>query len=259
MIKIRESVPSVYYDSSRDFQLIGHLFDLVLNSTKTEADLLFNLPLSTNSDDQLLELLAFTLGLRLSKEKYTSAQLRAVCSVAPYIMRNKGSKKAIELLCNALMRADSIEGTSFVDLDGNKLTLRITDISTCHDILYEILPYIVPAGVVFNIKEMSSFSGHTNTHAGLTDTVDVGIFKAADKITYMEDSEDTDNTEDTEELPEKKASDLLFTKNPKPSEGNESDWVLSEGNESAWAGLAITNSSGPIMYTGPIEIVMEEE
>lgn len=256
MIKIRESVPSVYYDSSRDFQLIGHLFDLVLNSTKTEADLLFNLPLSTNSDDQLLELLAFTLGLRLSKEKYTSAQLRAVCSVAPYIMRNKGSKKAIELLCNALMRADSIEGTSFVDLDGNKLTLRITDISTCHDILYEILPYIVPAGVVFNIKEMSSFSGYTNTHVGLNDTVAVGTFKATDKITYMDG------------LSEKDASALLFTKitkKPEQSEGNESDWELSKDNKSAWTGLAITNStwetdnSDPILYTGPIEIVMEEE
>lgn len=258
MIKIRESVPSVYYDSSRDFQLIGHLFDLVLNSTKTEADLLFNLPLSTNSDDQLLELLAFTLGLRLSKEKYTSAQLRAVCSVAPYIMRNKGSKKAIELLCNALMRADSIEGKSFVDLDGNKLTLRITDISTCHDILYEILPYIVPAGIVFNIKEISSFSGYTNTQVGLTDNVVVGTFKATDVITYMN------------ELPEKNASALLFTKLEK-SEGNESDWEMSEGNESDWAGLAITNSawedsatatagsSDPVLYTGPIEIVMEEE
>jgi hypothetical protein len=246
MIKIRESVPSVYYDSSRDFQLIGHLFDLVLNSTKTEADLLFNLPLSTNSDDQLLELLAFTLGLRLSKEKYTSAQLRAVCSVAPYIMRNKGSKKAIELLCNALMRADSIEGKSFVELDGNKLTIHITDISTCHDILYEILPYIVPAGIVFNIKEMSSFSGYASAHAGLTDSVVVGTFKATDEITYMK------------KLPKKDASALLFTK-PEKSEGNESDWVLSADNESAWAGLAITNSSSPILYTGPIEIVMEEE
>ena len=67
MVKIQESVPQIYYNSSRDFQLIGHLFDLVLNSVKTEADLLFNLPLSTNSDDQLLDLLAFTLGLRLSK------------------------------------------------------------------------------------------------------------------------------------------------------------------------------------------------
>ena len=65
MIKIQESVPSIYYNSSRDFQLLGHLFDLVLNSTKTEADLLFNLPLSTNSDDQLLDLMTFTLGLRL--------------------------------------------------------------------------------------------------------------------------------------------------------------------------------------------------
>jgi hypothetical protein len=84
----------------------------------------------------------------------------------------------------------------------------------------------------------------------------VGTFKATDVITYMN------------ELPEKNASALLFTKLEK-SEGDESDWEMSEGNESAWAGLAITNSawedsatagsSDPVLYTGQIEIVMEEE
>lgn len=158
MIKIQESVPSVYYDKSRDFQLIGHLFDLVLNSIKTEADLLFNLPLSTNSDDQLLALLAFTLGLRLSKDKYTSKQLRAVCSVAPKMMRLKGSKAAIDLLCSALVRADSSAGYVRTDYKDNRLSIYVTKTSTCQDLLYELLPYIVPAGIVFDIKEISEKS-----------------------------------------------------------------------------------------------------
>lgn len=184
MIKIQESVPNIYYDSSRDFQLIGHLFDLVLNSTKTEADLLFNLPLSTNSDDQLLELLAFTLGLRLSKDKYTTRQLRAVCEVAPKIMRNKGSKQAIELLCKALLRADSIEGSSYITLLDNKLTVYITNVATCHDILIELLPYIVPAGIVFNIKEMTWQQAPTQTQLELSDQVVISQASLHNKLNY---------------------------------------------------------------------------
>jgi hypothetical protein len=135
------------------------LFDLVLNATKTDADLLFNLPFSTNSDDQLLDLMAYTLGLRLSKEKYTSAQLRSICSVATKMMRAKGSLKAIELLCTALIRADSVAGSFSTEMNdtGTELIIFITNLSTCKDILHEILPYIVPAGVVFNIKEMTEF------------------------------------------------------------------------------------------------------
>ena len=182
MIRIQDSVPSVYYDSSRDFQFIGHLFDLVLNATKTDADLLFNLPFSTNSDDQLLDLMAYTLGLRLSKEKYTSAQLRSICSVAPKMMRAKGSLRAVELLCTALIRADSVEGSfsANTNSDGTELLIHITNLSTCKDILHEVLPYIVPAGVVFNIKEMTAFdyrvvtttvSGHKVTYGCLTPTI----------------------------------------------------------------------------------------
>ena len=44
MIKLRNLTPDVYYNESRDFQFIGRLFDVVLNSVKTEADLLYNVP-----------------------------------------------------------------------------------------------------------------------------------------------------------------------------------------------------------------------
>lgn len=175
MIKIQNSVPSIYYNSSRDFQLLGHLFDLVLNSTKTEADLLFNLPLSTNSDDQLLDLMTFTLGLRLNKAKYTSRQLRAICSVAPRMMRLKGSQKAIELLCTALMRADSAEGNFSIVLNEaqTELTVYITSYATCRDALHEVLPYILPAGMVFKIKEASGLTYNTTTNLNVTDTVKI--------------------------------------------------------------------------------------
>lgn len=177
MIKIQDSVPSIYYNSSRDFQLLGHLFDLVLNSTKTEADLLFNLPLSTNSDDQLLDLMTFTLGLRLSKAKYTSRQLRAICSVAPKMMKLKGSQKAIELLCTALMRADSAEGNFSLILNDSQteLTVYITSYATCRDAIQEILPYILPAGMVFKIKESAGLTYTSDIKLNVIDDVKIAV------------------------------------------------------------------------------------
>ena len=165
MIKIQDSVPSIYYNSSRDFQLIGHLFDLVLNAVKTDADLLFNLPLSIDSDDQLLELMAYTFGLQLDKTRYTSKQLRALCSVAPQMMRAKGSEKAVRLLCTALMHADGLEDlfTLETSADRSELTISLSTLASCKEIILEILPYILPAGMVFNI--VSTGLSETKTHS----------------------------------------------------------------------------------------------
>ena len=62
MIKLQDYTPEVYYRESRDFQFIGRLYDLVLNYVKTNADLIYSLPLSDNSDNQFIDLMAMTLG-----------------------------------------------------------------------------------------------------------------------------------------------------------------------------------------------------
>ena len=206
MIKVQNSVPSVYYDSSRDFQLIGHLFDLVLNAIKTDADMVFNLPLSVNSADQLLDLMAFTFGLRLDKTKYTAQQLRAVCSVAPKMMRTKGSIAAVDTLCTALMRADAVSGTFYREIspDHTTLTIYISQAAACKDILYELLPYIIPAGMIFNIKQARTSSAETIDSFGLTDTVHYNLVKPTPYILanitdqadqYLTPDLFTDNTE----------------------------------------------------------------
>lgn len=173
MIKIQDSVPNIYYDSSRDFQLIGHLFDLVLNAVKTDADLVFNLPISTNSDDQLLDLMTYTFGLQLDKTRYTSKQLRALCSVAPQMLRAKGSVKAVRLLCTALMHADGLEDlfTLTPSADNTQLTISLSPLASCKEIILEILPYILPAGMVFNIISTGLSSATSHSEIDLQDSV----------------------------------------------------------------------------------------
>lgn len=163
MIKLQEMTPEILYDQSRDFQFIGRLFDLVLNSVKTEADLLLNIPFSDNSSDELLSLLTLMFGLSLDKNKYTNKQLRAICSVTPILFKNKGSIMAVEILCRALMRADAVVGEIMIIGPGSVLNS-----TPCHidiylpskelhqEILLELLPYIVPAGVTFTIKQANS-------------------------------------------------------------------------------------------------------
>ncbi len=177
MIKMQELTPEVYYNNSRDFQFIGRLFDLVLNATKTEADILFSLPLSANSPDHLLNLMATTFGLRLDASKYTSDQLRAVCSIAPKLMRYKGSLKAIEYLCNALLRVEGMEEMYLIEQaadDPYHLIISLPTQAKHKVILDEILPYITPAGVTFSIRQAFFTFVETSTPYALSEEVVVG-------------------------------------------------------------------------------------
>jgi hypothetical protein len=154
MIKLKDFTPEVYYKESRDFQFIGRLFDLVLNSVKTEADILYNLPAHNNTNEKLLNLLALTLGFK-PKHQYNSKQLQAICKVFPEILRNKGSIKAITIACSALFNAAGAEQTLSYDFTPNKdkteLNLYIPQNFNDVTILTDLLEYILPAGISCNI------------------------------------------------------------------------------------------------------------
>lgn len=107
-IRLQDMTPRPYYRQSRDFQFIGRLFDVVLNSVKTNADSLYDLPLSADSDAKLIDLMAMTLGFKI-RHNYPAKQLKAVCSVLPTIMRQKGSKRAIETAIKAILGAEGLK------------------------------------------------------------------------------------------------------------------------------------------------------
>jgi hypothetical protein len=178
MIRLQNLTPEVYYKESRDFQFLGRLFDLVLNSVKTEADLLYNIPLSDNSDTKLLELLAMTLGFK-PKHQYNARQLKAICSVFSEILKNKGSIKSLKIACEALFNAmdinqeldyDFTEGT-----DKTELNLYISQEFEDLIILNDLLGYIIPAGMSYNIIREFHIKNTSNTNIGLSDTVNVKL------------------------------------------------------------------------------------
>ena len=173
MIKLQDLTPSIYYEQSRDFQFIGRLYDLVLNAVKTDVDLLYYLPVSVNSDEKLLELLSLTFGFK-PKRQYNARQLKAVCSVLSEIIRNKGSIKALKIACEALFNAMDIDQELDYDFtegkDKTELNLYISEDFEDVNILYDLLNYVLPAGITCNIIKELHLSSSSFTELGIINT-----------------------------------------------------------------------------------------
>jgi len=155
MIKIQDLVPDIYYNHSRDFQFIGRLYDVVLNSIKTNSDLVYNVPLSDNSDSRLVDLMALTLGFK-SKHRYNIKQLTAMCSIFMSILRQKGTLNAIDTACKALLTAEGITEDAFIEKETGEngetiVTIFVPQELTDLNLLKDLLTYILPAGCSCNI------------------------------------------------------------------------------------------------------------
>lgn len=193
MIKLQNLTPEVYYKESRDFQLLGRLFDLVLNAVKTDTDLLYNLPLSTNSDEKLLELLALTLGFK-PKHQYNARNLKAVCSVFSEILRNKGSIKAIKIACEALFNSMDISQQLDYDFtkgkDNTELNLYIAQDFGDITLLNDLLSYVLPAGMSCNIIREFHILTDSNTNIGISDLVTKSKINTAETSKIVKDFTD---------------------------------------------------------------------
>jgi hypothetical protein len=152
MIKFSNQVPSVYSSASRDFQYLGWLIDIVLNSVKHNVDDIYNLP-NSKADPKLTELLAMTLGFKV-KRNYDQNQLSALVAALPRILKYKGTKTAIDMAGNALIAASGASGdfsSEMSDTDSGELVVTfpvgLIDISLFTD----LLDYILPAGMTCHI------------------------------------------------------------------------------------------------------------
>jgi len=157
MIKTQRQVPDYYYNESRDFQLIGRIFEGVFNATKTATDTIVNTPLSSNYDIALIDLLTKTLGFE-SKRKYDVPNLMALVNSFKNILKIKGTKKSIEDCVRVLLKAQNItEGfevlidTSVTETSEGTVHNRNVFIYIPEDVkdlalLEDMLDYVLPAG-----------------------------------------------------------------------------------------------------------------
>ena len=171
MIRLQDLVPNVYYEKSRDFQFIGRLFDIVLNSVKTNSDTLYNLPSGKNKDERLLNLLAFTLGFQ-PKHHYNSKQLEAICSVLPLVIKNKGSLNAIIIATNAILHAEGLtQSLSYSITPRESITLYLPTQLSDLTLLSDLMNYILPAGLYRNFVKEISKATNVETKIGVKSEV----------------------------------------------------------------------------------------
>lgn len=191
MIKLQDMTPDVYYNQSRDFQFIGRLYDIVLNSVKTNVDLIQACPISDNTDNKLIDLMAFTLGFK-SKHNYSIKQLQALCTTFMKILKKKGSIEAIELALTTLFQAENVDQEFAYDLsdDNTLLTLYIPGTLTDINLFKDLLTYILPAGMSVNIIRTFLVEKTDATLIGAQDTM---IVHTQGKYGYLYQSGETGN------------------------------------------------------------------
>lgn len=156
MINFYNQVPSVYTSASRDFQYLSWLINIVLNSVKHNVDDIYDLPMS-KADPRLTELLALTLGFKV-RRKYDQDQLAALVSILPSLLKYKGTKYAVVLAIQALIKSSGVIG----DFDASlpqffNVTKSHIDITLPKDLIditlfTDLLPYILPAGMTYRIN-----------------------------------------------------------------------------------------------------------
>lgn len=170
MIKLQNLTPEIYYKQSRDFQFIGRLYDIVLNYVKTNATNLYNLPIGDNMDEQLLNLLALTLGLKTNKQ-YNSKQLLAICKTLPAILKHKGSIQALVLATNALVAAEGVkQPLDYTIIPKQGITLHVAQELEDLSLLTDLLDYLLPAGLSCTIVKESQLITTAATTIGFIDT-----------------------------------------------------------------------------------------
>lgn len=161
MIKMYEQVPQVYSNASRDFQYLSWLFNLVLNYSKHNSEVLYNLPVDT-LDNKFAELLAITLGFKI-RRNYNKDQLAALANIMPNIFKYKGTITAIILAGRALLKTTG-SNISFnedsVFIEDEVLSILLPKDLVDTTLFMDLLPYIAPAGITCKIirKARESFS-----------------------------------------------------------------------------------------------------
>jgi hypothetical protein len=149
LINFYDQVPRVYPNSSRDFQYLSWLINIVLNSVKHNVDDMYDLP-SVGADPRLTELLALTLGFKVSRN-YDQEQLAALVSVLPSLMKYKGTEKAVRLAGETLLKASGALGSFDCVEKNNVLEVTIPKDLIDVTLFTDLLPYILPAGMTCRI------------------------------------------------------------------------------------------------------------
>ena len=163
IFRVQDKTPEVYTSTSRDFQLIGRLYDCIINGVKFDTDSILDIINTDNIDSRLLKLLQTKIGFFSSKD-ITDESLRYVLKAFPEIVKHKGSIKSIKQAVCTFLKLNGIKSFVYVNKVNNSLsnpyTIEIGIDSSIKDtyILDQILKYILPTGYSISYFYYNSYN-----------------------------------------------------------------------------------------------------
>ena len=207
MIEVQRQLPRVYYNESRDFQLLGRIFEILLNYLKTNADIIEHLNSPETIDERLVSLLATTVGFE-SRHAYDTDSLRIICGCFHDIIRYKGTMTGIERAVSALLNAQGIKDEPSVEAfyDTKNIEIFIPAYAKDVIILKDLFEYILPVGWSYSI--MTGISGDKtrfSTKVTIRDTytADEANTSDLDVVAKLSDSGRNDEPVSTRIVPTK--------------------------------------------------------
>lgn len=166
MIDIVKQTPAEYSKQSRDYQVIARLFTTMFNYSKMYVDNLNTwMP---NIDNKLSILRAKTLNFDI-RHTWDLDELEAVTSCFKYLIRNKGTKIALNYCVSILLRILNLN-SKVADVQIDPATLSITiwaDVNSISSgVIEDLIAHLLPAGWGYRLvqySEVSPTNGNINT------------------------------------------------------------------------------------------------
>ena len=153
--RTQKNVPDVYINQSRDFQLLGRLLDVVVNDAKFYTEGILHTINVKECPSNLLPLLATKIGF-ITKYELQENQLRGILQAFPWLIRYKGSKRAIYQSIFLFLRLEGVnpgfkvevinKDTSVPPDDSYTITISFYSKPLNTVILDSIFEYILPPG-----------------------------------------------------------------------------------------------------------------
>lgn len=147
MFRVENNVPEVYVQESRDFQLFCRLYDLVLQSSRFSIDSMEQISNTQQCNNTLLTLLGSKIGIFEEFQDVPDSVLRLILDAFPYIVKAKGSLRAVQLTANVCSRITGGKVTVQRDFsDSNIIKVAFENPLQYMSVFDALVEYIRPVG-----------------------------------------------------------------------------------------------------------------
>ena len=137
---------------------MSNLYTLAINGQLFDAETIKDITSTREIRSDLLNLLAKKLGW-FESEQFDNEEVRQMLIVFPYLIKNKGTVKAIREAANAFIDIKQIQKVPFITIDSKNyvITVGIEIDYVDTSLLESVLRYILPTGWTYTIMFTKSF------------------------------------------------------------------------------------------------------